>query len=112
MLEISTNNLKTRKQATIDGNVYTVRKFSNLEQLDISQYKRRSEKIQETIKDIKDEAEIEKLEAEADYMARRLNDMFVGLFDDGGDQSKSRVLVESLDYEGLIEMLGVIFENA
>ena len=38
--------------------------------------------------------------------------MFVGLFDDGGDQSKSRALVESLDYEGLIEMLGVIFENA
>jgi len=112
MLEISTNNLKTRKQVTIDGNVYTVRKFSNLEQLDISQYKRRSEKIQEIIKDIKDEAEIEKLEVEADYMARKLNDMFVGLFDDGGDQLKSRALVESLDYEGLIEMLGVIFENA
>lgn len=111
MLEISTNNLKTRKKVTIDGHLFTVRKFSNLEQLDISQYKRRSEKIVELAKQTKDIETLEKLDDEADEMSRKILNIFINLFDDGGDQSKSKALIDSLDYEGITEMLEQIFKG-
>lgn len=105
MLEIKTNQLATRKHVLIDGVGYTVRKFSNLEQLNMSQYKRRIDKLIELEKNNESEAH----EKEAEEINRKIFEMYTNLFDDGGDQSKSKILTDSLSYEEIGLILKDIF---
>jgi hypothetical protein len=106
MLEIKTNQLKTRKSVEIDGHPYTVRRFGAGEQLTLNQLMRRGSKL-ETL--LKTEEATEALEAEAEELSQRMIDIFVGLFDDGGDGSKSKALVSSLGVDEIQELFRQIF---
>lgn len=107
MLELRTNQLKTRKKVLIDDTEYTVRRLGNIEQLDMSQYMRRLSTLSEIEKKEKKltDAQI----AEVDDISAKLSLLFVNLFDDGGDQTKSRALVASLSDAEIGVLLGEIF---
>jgi len=95
----------------IDGHPYTVRRLGNLEQLDISQYMRRLKQLSDTEKSNNGELP-EAQSQEADEISKKLSNIFVSLFDDGGDQSKSRALVASLSDGEVSVLLSQIFKEA
>lgn len=105
MQSISTKKLDSRKTVLIDKDTYIVRKFSNTEQLDISQYKRRIKQLIELQKT----DDLPEYTEEAEQIARLLNDLYINLFDDGGDQSKSKKLISSLSYKDIASILSNIF---
>ena len=108
MLEIKTNQLKSRKKVMIDDTLYTVRRLGNLEQLEISQAMRR-------LKQLAAAEEATALTAEqveeVDALSVKMSDIFIALFDDGGDQSKSRALLASLSDSEIGELIKQIFED-
>jgi len=109
MLEIKTNQLKTRKKVLIDGNEFTVRKMGNLEQLELSQSMRRVGQLAKI-----EQSGIElnaKQIAELDELSKKMTEMFIGLFDDGGDQSKSKKMLTSLSDSEIGIILTQIFEE-
>lgn len=108
MLEIKTNQLKTRKRVLIDDQEYYVRRMGNIEQLEVSQYMRRLNKL----------AEIEKTAPltdqqidEVDQLSTKIMAISIGLFDDGGDGSKSKALLSSLNDTEIGLLLDQIFED-
>lgn len=110
MLELKTNQLKTRKQVLIDGHHYTVRRLGNIEQLDVSQYMRRLEQLSSI--ESKDATELTpKQVKEAEEISAKLSLLFVNLFDDGEDQTKSRALVASLTDQELGILIQQIFKD-
>ncbi len=108
MLELKTNQLKTRKKVLIDGHEYTVRKLGNIEQLDLSQYMRRLDSLAkiEATQPLSDK-QLQQVQNISDQIAK----LFISLFDDGGDQTKSRTLVASLNESELALMLSQIFNE-
>lgn len=108
MLELKTNQLKTRKKVLIDGHEYTVRKLGNIEQLDLSQYMRRLDTLAkiEATQPLNDK-QLQQVQDISDRIAK----LFISLFDDGGDQTKSRALVASLNEAELTIMLSQIFDE-
>ncbi len=113
-LSIKTNQFATRKQVDIENlgeiHTYTVRKLGNIEQLDLSQYMRRMQKIA----DIEREQEgvlDDTLAAEVENIQNKIAELFTGLFDDGGNQKKSKKLVASLSDIELSMLLAQIFED-
>lgn len=109
-LSIRTNQLSTRKQVEIDGHHYTVRKMGNIEQLDMSQYFRRLKKLSEL--EAKNDNKLTAAQTrELDDLSSKMANMFVALFDDGGDQSKSRALVASLSDVEIGLLLAQIFKE-
>jgi hypothetical protein len=106
MLELKTNQLKTRKKVMIDDHEYTVRGLGNIEQINLSQYMRRLTEIAELEKN-KGLTEEQKIEGEE--LNIRISELFLHLFDDGGDQSMSNVLISSLSFEELGMVLTQIF---
>lgn len=109
MLEIQTNQLKSRKKVLIDDHPYTVRRLGNIEQLDISQYMRRLDKLAELEKSSPlSETQLEEVE----MLTEKVSTIFVNVFDDGGDQSKSRALVASLSGNELSILFSQIFPEA
>lgn len=109
-LSIKTNQLKTRKRVEIDGHPFVVRRRGNIETLDVNQYLRRLNALallESKSKDGLSEAEV----AEVDDLSKKLTDIFVAQFDDGGDQSKSRALVSSLSADELGILLEQIFTS-
>lgn len=109
MLEIRTNTLKTRKKVIIDSVEYTVRRLGNIEQIDMNQYIRRLQ----SLANIEKKQKLTKEQsAEVDVLSEKLSLLFVNLFDDGGDQSKSRALVASLTDTEVGLLLGQIFTEA
>ena len=107
MQSISTKNLNSRKTVLIDNDTYVVRKFSNLEQLDISQYRRRIIQLQE----LQAVENLPEYNEEAEQIARDLFNIYVNLFDDGGDQSKTKQLFNTLSYEDIESILKDIFKT-
>lgn len=107
MLSISTKKLDSRKTVLIDDVIYTVRKFSNSEQLDMSQYQRRIKELME----LSAQEKLPEYDEEAEQIARALQDIYVRLFDDGGDQSKSKELISSLSYADISGILMDIFKE-
>lgn len=109
MLQIKTNQLKSRKKVLIDDTEYTVRRMGNIEQMDYNQCLRVLEEL------IKKEEAGQKLtkdeEAEVDRVSKDLSMILVGLFDDGGDQTKSRKLLGSLTDTEINIMFEQIFEE-
>lgn len=108
MIEIKTNQLKTRKKQVIDGHEYTVRRMGNIEQLDLAQKISRLTVLSE----VEEKKTLTKDQAkEVDDISRWMSEVFVSLFDDGGDQTKSKKLVSSLSDEEIEVILKVIFED-
>lgn len=106
MLEIRTSALKSRKKVPIDGHVYIVRTLGAGEQLEINQLIREAKKLEEQVKGKEATPAQEK---QGEVIAQKLLDSFTALFDDQGDQSKSRALVNSLTEVELIQLLKQIF---
>lgn len=106
VLQINTNKLNARKQVKIDDHVYTVRRAGAGEQLALQQLYRRAGKVQ---KKLLSEDYTESDELEAEQLANSMMDIFVGLYDDGEDGSKSRKLVESLTTQEIQELSRQIF---
>lgn len=108
MLELKTNQLKTRKKVLIDEHEYIVRKLGNIEQLDLSQYMRRLDSLAkiEAQNPLSDK-QLQEVQDISDKIAK----LFISLFDDGGDQTKSRKLVASLNESELALMLSQIFQD-
>lgn len=108
MLEFQTNTLKTRKNVKIDGQEYTVRRLGNVEQLELSSAMRRLNKLaaKEETKPLNDQ-ESDEVEA----VTQTITSLFVGLFDDHGDQSKSKALISSLSDTEMSMLLAQIFKE-
>lgn len=106
MLEISTSQLKARKKVEIDGHPYTVRKIGAGEQLAINQLLRKAKSLEQRLTDGKS---TEQDEAEAESLSEKMITILVGLFDDGGDGSKSKTLVSSLNETEMAELFTQIF---
>lgn len=106
MREINTKDLKTRVKIKIDGHDYTVRRLGAGEQLQLNQYRREHASVSKKSKQSKD---LDKLEAELDRLQVKMLDMFVKIFDDGADGTKSKNLVYSLDVLEITELLAEIF---
>lgn len=108
MLEFKTNQLKSRKTVTIDDHVYTVRKLGNIEKADLDQYMARLDALSkaESASSLN-----EKQAKEVEEISKRISELFIGLFDDHGDQSKSRKLVSSFSENELDVVLRKIFNE-
>ena len=109
MLEIKTSELHTRKRAKIDGHIYTVRRMGNLEQLNLSQSMRRLtvlSKIEDNGTKLTDKQALE-----VEEISSKLANTFVNLFDDGGDQSKSKALLMTLSDLEIKEIMEKIFAD-
>lgn len=107
-LSFKTNQLKARKQVEIDGHHYTVRRMGNIEQLEMSANMRRLNKLAKKEKSSK---LTDKELSEVEGISSELADMMIALFDDHGDQSKSRSLVRSLTDEEISELMDQIFSS-
>ena len=107
-----TNQLKSRRKALIDGHEFTVRRMGNIERLEVLQ-------IQDEIKAIiekypKDAADADISSKDMEFVNKKAlqsAEILIGLFDDGGDQSKSRALVRSLDDEDIIAIIDDVFNQ-
>lgn len=110
MLEFKTNQLKSRRKVLIDDHEYVVRRLGNIERLDISQYMRRLNVLEQVEKDNNNELSPEEIQ-EVEQISAKMTSIFVGLFDDGGDQTKSRALIASLSSDELTLLLAQIFED-
>lgn len=107
-----TNTLKSRRKAMIDGHEFTVRRMGNIERLEVLQAQDEINAIIDKYPtDVKDEdisaADMETVNKKALASA----EVLIGLFDDGGDQSKSRALVRSLDDEDIIAIIDEVFNQ-
>lgn len=108
MLEIKTNQLKTRKKVLIDDQEYIVRRMGNIEQLEVSQYMRRLNKLAELEKS---KPLTDQQSQEVDELSTKILAISISLFDDGGDGSKSKALLSSLSDTEIGLMLNQIFED-
>ena len=98
MEEIKFDTQKTRKKVVIGNVEFIVRKMGNLEQLDYQQGMRHLQYLSKI--ETKDGLNDKQLK-EVDDISAKQTALFIGLFDDGGDQSKSRELVPTLNEEDL-----------
>lgn len=107
-----TNTLKSRRKAVIDGHEYVVRRMGNIERLEVLQAQDEIKAIIDKYpKDAKDE-EISPKDMEiVNKKALESAEILVGLFDDGGDQSKSRKLIRSLDDQDIIAIIDEVFKQ-
>lgn len=123
IFKVSTSGLVTTKKADIDGVVFTVRRKGGGDGLDISL---RATKISNVAKEFvtehakltqaKDDEErinilarVEKIVAKMSQLQDELENCYVALFDDGGDQSKSKALVRQYGVDGIENILNQIF---
>ena len=121
----STSNYIKTKQGEIDGVVYTVRRLGAGSELDIAAISARIVRLQEELeilqKDIagakNEAAQLKAVADNADVLEKmaeeqaNLEKVYATLFDDGGDQSKSRELVHKLGPDGTKKLLDDIFEE-
>lgn len=119
----STSDYIKTKTGKIDGTVYTIRRMGAGDELDIAAISSRVMKLQEQIQLMQDElkrakddkASMKVVADNAEAMEKmateqaNLEKVYASLFDDGGDQSKSRALVHKLGHEGVKKLLDDIF---
>lgn len=123
---ISTSKYVKSVNAKIDEHVYVVHKMGAGTQLDLSREISSLARLRTTIlnfegklKATTDEAEQEKLMTdmadkldEFDKSVRRIEDVFVGLFDDRENGDKSRRLIHMLGIDNAQKLYDEIFEKA
>ena len=119
----STSNYIKTKTGEIDGHVYTIRRMGAGDELDVASVSSRILALQERIKLMQDalerakddEAAMKAMADSADAIEQmateqaNLEKTYASLFDDGGDQSKSRALVHKLGLEGVKALLNDVF---
>lgn len=125
-VSISTSKYITSVKAKIDDHVYTVRKMGAGTQLDLSReisnlMKMRTELLNLEAKMKKTESEeeadkmlqenMDKMEA-FDKVVKRIEAIFIDLFDDGEDGKKSAKLVHALGIDNIQKVYGEIFDKA
>jgi len=112
-VSFQTNTLKSRRKATIDGREYTVRRYGNIERLEVL-------RLQDEIQDILDKYPKDVLESDMKRedlraitdKAEQASKTLVNLFDDGTkDQRYAKALVASLEEDDVADMLGKIFAD-
>lgn len=107
-----TNQLKSRRKAIIDGHEFTIRRFGNIERLEVMRLQQEVEKIiKKYPADAKDEDISQEDIDEINSKAMQSSELLIRLFDDGGDQSKSRDLIRSLEDTEIIDIIDSIFEQ-
>lgn len=119
----STSDYIQTKTGKIDGTVFTIRRLGAGDELDIAAISSRIIQLQEQLeimkRDLTDaKTDGEELEAVSknvelfDKLAKEqanIEKVYISLFDDGGDQSKSRELVHRLGHDGVKKLLDDIF---
>jgi hypothetical protein len=107
MLEIKTNQLKTRKKVLIDDVAFTVRRMGNIEQLDLSQYVGRLKKLE---KAGETEPLSEEQNDEIESISRKMANMFTDLFDyDQAESDKATKILRQFDYQELSLIVERVF---
>ena len=104
-ISYTTKSRKEFKNVEIDGEGFKVRKLGAGEQLSISQLQRRVNKLS-SLENITEEQEDEILEC-----TDKLFTIMEGIFDDGGDQSKTKSLMQRIDPEELGILIEKIFSE-
>ena len=123
IFQVTTNNIIPTRKASIDGVVYTVRRKGSGDDLDISLRASRLSKLgrdamaervrynnaktEEAQKEFGEK--MEKIVAEISKTQNELEMILAGLFDDGGDQSKSIAMVHKYGANGVNQILEQIF---
>lgn len=125
-VSISTSKYITTVNAKIDDHVFTVRKMGAGTQLDLSRelnaLVRMRTNIMNTegkLKKTSDEAEKEQLTeellskmSEFEKIVKRIEDIFVSIFDDREDGTRSRNLVHVLGIDNIQKIYAEIFDGA
>ena len=123
VFQVVTNNIIPTRKAEIDGVIYTVRRKGSGDDLDISLRTSRLSKLgreamaeRARLSSAKSEKEKEdinerilKIVDEIAELNKEMELILANLFDDGGDQSKSRELVHKYGADGVTNILGQIF---
>lgn len=125
-VSISTSKYITTVNAKIDDHVFTVRKMGAGTQLDLSRelnaLVRMRTNIMNTegkLRKTKDETEKEQLTeellskmSEFEKIVKRIEDIFVSIFDDREDGTRSRNLVHVLGIDNIQKIYAEIFDGA
>lgn len=125
-ISISTSKYIKTVNAKIDDHVFTVRKMGAGLQLDLSREMNNLLNMRTTIMNVegkqkvaKNDEEREKLTEEMlskmgdfEKIIKRIEDIFVSIFDDREDGSKSRNLVHSLGIDNMQKIYAEIFDEA
>lgn len=123
VFKVSTSNIIRVRQAEIDGIIYTVRNKGGGDSLDISTASSKMAKISKEIIGTKSKyqsaktdeeriAVLDEVEVLSTKMLReqaKLEGCYASLFDDGGDQGKSKAMVHKYGIDGVENILQQIF---
>lgn len=113
MISFETNTLKSRRKVVIDGREYVVRRYGNIERMEVF---RLQDEIKEILskypKDVKDdEISPEDLKT-ITLKAEQASNTLIGLFDDGTkDQRHAKALVRSLEEDDVADILSKVFDD-
>lgn len=108
-----TNKLKSRRPAEIDGHMYTVRQYGNIERLEVIRLNDEINAILDKYPAGTPESEMkpEDLEAVQDR-AIQASSTLISLFDDGTEeQLLSKKLVSSLDEDDIVDIITSVFKQ-
>ena len=108
VISLQTNQLKSRRPAEIDGHMYIVRRLGNIEQIEYAEAQTRLLELSQ----VEAKRKLEEPElAEVKVLSDKIKSMLISLFDDGGDQSKSSVLVKSFSDEDIAKIIEMVFSD-
>lgn len=123
VFQVVTNNIIPTRKANIDGVIYTVRRKGSGDDLDISLRSSRLTKLGREIMAERNRLANAKNDSEREEATKRveevmdkisatqeeLESILANLFDDGGDQSKSKAMVHKYGANGVKVILDQIF---
>lgn len=123
VFQVVTNNIIPTRKANIDGVIYTVRCKGSGDDLDISLRSSRLTKLSREVMaernrvvNAKNDEErneaterLEKIVNKISATQEELEHILANLFDDGGDQSKSKAMVHKYGANGVNSILAQIF---
>lgn len=118
MIQITTTQFTNSKDAEIDHHIYHVRRLGAGEALDISQIFDKMQSLRSIFesKDDSDEKTSDNLTkkqskalSEFSELLAKIEDIYAGLFDDGGDGSKSKALIRKVGIENVSKIIEQIF---
>lgn len=125
-ISISTSKYIKTVNAKIDDHVFTVRKMGAGLQLDLSREMNNLVNMRTAILNIEGRQKVAKTDDDKEKLTeemlakmgdfekvvKRIEDIFVSIFDDRGDGSKSRNLVHSLGIDNMQKIYSEIFDEA
>lgn len=108
-----TNKLKSRRPAEIDGHMYTVRQYGNIERLEVIRLNDEINAIRDKYPPGTPESEMKPEDVEAvQDGAIQASSTLISLFDDGTEeQLLSKKLVSSLDEDDIVDIITSVFKQ-